>query len=371
MAYLQRHRLTVVSNLDDDSTWRYKLPSVGLYTAFEMRINCDRYATRADVDTVHPLESCITRIEMLEAGAKIVHSLTGQHHDAMNYWDFGKPNPRRYRQEADTGNDVILFLLGGRNITDQEYGFDMSQMAETYLNYTYNLQEDVAEYFAADDHDVKLYGYRWMGEDLPSFMGHMRTQELARWTLTAANALKTINVPVGNRIRRIGIQAMTRTKTIGGTVTRAELRANEGEYSPIIIESPMDWTMAEVSEYILENEVGGIDYAVGTGENELPRWWGYFEQLDALPYGYAGEINLEGHGITLPIRVRANTTGNQEFTFQTKGYGFQKCMRMGFEHDDKPSSYLKTDHLGSLDLILTEAGAGREASAFMQDVVMY
>jgi len=371
MAYLQRHRLTTVADLDDDSTWRYKLPRVGKYTAFEMRINCDRYATRADVDTVHPLESCITRIEMLEAGAKIVHSLTGQHLDAMNYWDFGKPNPRRYRQEEDTGNDVILFLLGGRNITDQEYGFDMAKMAETYLNYTYNLHEDTAEYFAADDHDVTLYGYRWMGEDVPEFVGHMRTQELASWTTSAANALKTIHIPIGNRIRRVAVQATTRAKTLGGTFSKLELRANEGEYSPIIVNSMMDWAMSEVSEYLLENETGGIDYAVGTGENELPRWWSYIESLVVSPYGYAGEINLEAHGLTLPVRVKANTTGNQEFMFQAKGWGFQKCLRLGFEHDDNPAKYLRTDHLGSLDLIVTEAAADLGAQAFMQDVVMY
>jgi len=371
MPYLQRHRLTIDSDLDDDSTWRYKLPSVGKYTCFELDINCNRYATRTLNTVCYTIEDCITRIEMLEAGAKIIHSLTGLHHDAMNYWDFGTPNRRRYRQEGDTDNQVSLFLLGGRHIADQEYGFDMSKLAETYINYTYDLSEGVADYFKADDHDVKLYGYRWMGEDTPEFTGHMRTQELARWTCSAANALKTINVPVGNRIRRLGIQALTRAKTIGGTFTRAELRANEGEYSPIIIESPMDWAMAEVAEYGLNNQIGGIDYIVADTLMDLPYRWGYYGQVLLTPFVTTAHADVNCRFITLPAAISSGTAAAGECVFDTTGFGFQKCARLGFEHDDNPLKYLKTDHLGSLDLILTEAGSARDASAFMQDVVMY
>jgi len=371
MAYLQRQRLTIKSNLDDDSTWRYKLPSVGHFTAFELDINCDRFATRAAAATAYTLESCITRIEMLEAGAKIIHSLTGEHHDAMNYWDFKKPNPRRYRQEASTGNQIQLFLLGGRHIADQEYGFAMEKLAETYINYTFDLSEGVAEYFKADDHDVKLYGYRWMGEDIPDFSGHMRTQELAAWTCSAANALKTIQVPVGNRIRRLGLQACTRAKTLGATFSKVELRANEGEYSPVIINSCMDWCMAEASEYGLQNQIGGIDYGLANTRMDLPYYWSYYESSQVNEYGLASAAPNTVEGITLPMRWRHHATTAGEITWLTRGWGFQKCLRMGFEHDDNPLKYLKTDHLGALDIIVTEGGDARNAKAFMQDVVMY
>lgn len=371
MAYLQRHRLTINSNLDDDSTWRYKLPSVGKYTAFQLDINCDRLNQRTLNTVVYTLADCITRIEMLEAGAKIIHSLTGEHHDAMNYWDFKTPNPRRYRQEASTDNQLTLFLLGGRHIADQEYGFDMSKLAETYINYTYDLQEGVADYFEADDHDVKLYGYRWMGEDTPEFVGHMRTQELAHWLCTGANAIKTINVPVGNRIRRLGVQALTRGKTPGGTFTKIELRANEGEYSPIIINSMMDWAMAETAEYGLQNEIGGLEYLIANTDMDVPYWWGYMLNAAAFEYGLASATPRLWQYITPPTRLTGNAATAGEAVFTTRGCAFQKCIRLGFEHDDNPLKYLKTDHLGSLDLIVTEAGDARYASAFMQDVVMY
>lgn len=371
MAYLERKRIHSESDLDDNTTWRHKLPSVGSYTALEMRINCDRYADRADNDAVYPLESVISKVEVLKHAGEVVISLPGQQLDAMNYWDLGRPNARRYRQAANTGNDVVLFLLGGRGFYDKEFGFDFSKLGETFLEYTYDLNEGDAEYFKANDHDIKLYGWRWLGDGIPTFKGYFRSRQLSAWTTSAAGALKTIEIPIGRNIRRIAVQGKTRAKTIGGTFTELDLQVDKGSWSPVLIKSPFDWCMAEVSEYGLDNQVGGIDYAIGTSECDLPYWWSYIESLLASPYGYAGEINLETHGISIPARIKANTTGNQEVMFALRGWGFQKCLRIGFDHEYDLSDSLPTHDFGSLDLVCTEAAASVEAACFYQDVVLY
>ena len=369
--YMLRQRIMNVGSLSSTPTYRYKLPSVGLYTAFQLVIDCNRYATRADIDLVYPLEAEVTKIELVEGGSHALLSLPASQLDAINYWTFGRPNPRRYRQEEATGNLLHLFLMGGRDLYDTEYGYDLGRLGETYFEYTHSMTSDAAERFDVSDHEITLYGYRWMGAGLPNFKGYMRPRQLAAYSTTASGALKTINIPIGNPIRRIGIQAKSRTRTLGGTFTKAELLVNNGEYSPVTITSPMHWAMGEVQEYALNNEIGGIDYAVGTGENEIPRWWSYFQTLQASPYGYAGEINLETHGITLPLRVKANSTGNQEFIFNCRGYGFQKCLRIGFDHYRDGSDLLQTRSMGALDLELTEAGSSRDCAVFVEDVVSY
>jgi len=371
MPYMQRVRITKDSDLDDATTWRYKLPSIGKYTAFEMRINCDRYATRAATGEVHPLESCISKVELLAGGARALLSLTGQQIDAVNYWDFKRPNFRRYRQEASTGNDVILFLTGGRDLYDTLYGWDMAKLGETYLEYTYDLKEDTAEYFKADDHDVSLYGYRWMGPGEPNFVGYLRSRQLAAWTTTAANALKTIAIPVGNPIRRIAVQSKTRTATLGGCFNELEVRCNEGEYSPVIVKSCMDWAMAEIAEYGLHNVVGGLDYAVSTSECDMPNWFAYYETILASVYGYGAATEIMVHGISLPARIAALATGNDEVMFSMQGGAFQKCLRIGFDHDYDGFDLLQTRDLGSLDLLVTEAAADKAAAMFVQDIVSY
>lgn len=371
MPYMQRTRVLTDSDLDDNATWRRRIDLAGQVTALELRINCDRYQARADVTNVYTLLDCISRLELLKDATTPLVSLTGEQVDAMNYWDLGKPNPRRYRQEASTGNDIILFLMGGRSLYDREYGWDFDRLNKVYLEYTYDLNEGDAEYFKANDHDIKVYAWQWKGAGIPKFKGYLRSRQLDAWTTTAANAEHPVEIPASNLVRRVCVQAKTRTATLGGSFSKLELRVGKGAYSPVIITSPMDWVMGETVEYDLDNEIGGIDYAVGTGENTLPWWWAYFETIVASPHGYAGEINLETHGITLPGRVKANTTGNQEFMFVMRGWGFQKCLRIGFDHEHDGYDLLKVPSGKALDLICTEAAASKVVAAFFQDVVSY
>lgn len=371
MPYMQRVRITKDSDLDDATTWRYKLPSIGHYTAFELKVESQRGNTRTDIDLVYPLEACISKVELLAGGARALFSLTGQQIDAMNYWDFKRPNPRRYRQEDVTGNINFFFLTGGRNLYDTKYGWDMARLGEVYLEYTYNLGEATTDMFEADQHTVTLYGYRWMGLGVPSFIGYLRNRQLAAWTTTASAALKTVAIPVGSPVRRIAVQSKTRAATLGGAFTELEVRCNEGEYSPVIVKSCMDWVMAEPQEYSLDNQIGGVEYTVGTGVTEVPRWWSYYQTMLVAGYGDAVEINPKVHFVTLPGAVEALTTGNDEVSFVSRGWGFQKCLRIGFDHDPDGYDLLQTGGLGSLDLLVTEAAADKAAACFVQDVVSY
>jgi len=371
MPYMLRQRMTTVGSLEATPTWRYKLPRMGKYTAFEVKVDCNRFATRADVDLVYPLEQMIPKIELVEGGSRALLSLSGSQLDASNYWSFGRPNARRYRQFENTGNLLHLFILGGRDLYDREYGYDLDRLNETYIEYTHEMDADAAEKFDVSNHKVSVYGWRWMGDSLPTFKGLMRERQIAAWQTTGGDVLKTIPIPVGTDIRRIGVQGKTRARTIGRTVSKIELMVNNGEYSPVTVDSALDFTMQEVSDYDLNNELGGIDYWVGTAYTEPPRWWSYIQSVMVTPYGEAGEMNHQARGIVLPVRVQANTTGNEELFFTVRGWGFQKCLRLGFDHDYNGADLLKSSGFGALDLQCTEYEAGNDAAVFYQDVIGY
>jgi len=371
MAYMLRQRMTSVGSLSAIPTWRFKLPRVGRYTAFEIVVDCRRHATRADATVVYPLEQMIDKVELVEGGSRALLSLTGPQLDASNYWSFGRPNARRYRQEEATGNILSLFILGGRDLYDREYGYDLDRLNETYIEYTHSMDADAAEKFDVSHHTVNVYGWRWMGDSLPAFKGLMRERQIAAWATTGADVLKTIPIPVGTPIRRIGVQAKSNDKTLGGTLTKYEVMVNNGEYSPATVNSPLTWTMQEVADYKLNNELAGIDYCVGTGVTELPRWFSYYQSVMAVPYGAALEINPTTWFITLPAAILARTTGNAECGFSSRGYGFQKCLRLGFDHDRDGGDLLQSGGFGALDLQLTEAADGNDAAVFYQDIVGY
>jgi len=308
---------------------------------------------------------------MLAGGARALLSLTGTQLDAMNYWDFKRPNPRRYRQEDVTGNKLLLFLMGGRGLYDMSYGWDMAKLGETYLEYTYDLGENDTDYFEADQHNVALYGYRWMGTGISGFTGYLRSRQLAQWETSATSALKTLPVPVGNPVRRICVQAKDRGIGVGGTFSELEVRCNEGEYSPVIVKSMMEWCMSEAQEYTLHNEIGGIEYLIANTRMDLPYWWSYYEGATAWEYGLASATPRLLEYITPPARLCGNATTAGEATFSTRGYGFQKCLRIGFDHEYEGFDLLQTRGLGAVDLLVTEAHADYAAAMFVQDVVPY
>ena len=75
--------------------------------------------------------------------------------------------------------------------------------------------------------------------------------------------------------------------------------------------------------------------------------------------------------ISLPAGLNAITTGNAETSFISRGWGFQKCLRIGFDHFRDGSDLLQTRGMGALDLELTEAGSSRDCAVFVEDVVSY
>lgn len=371
MAYMQRTRILSDSDLDDDTTWRERLDLSGKVTAIEMRINCNRYADRANGDVVYTLADCISRIELLRDATTPLISLTGEQLDAMNYWELGRPNPRRYRQRAGTDNQLVLYLMGGRGFYDREYGWDFDRLRKVYLEYTYDLSEDTAEYFAADDHDLSLYAWQWKGDAVPSFRGFFRSKQLDAWTTSADGAEHKVEIPSAYPIRRVCLQAKTRATTLGGTFSDLDLQIDKGAYSPVIIKSPMHWVMDEVSEYGLENELGGLDFCPASDFVDLPYWFSYFGTILGEGYQHDTEKFWVYGLITVPPRFENADTNNVEFVFNERGYGFQKCLRIGFDHEHDGFDLLRVPSGKALDLVVTEAAASKVAACFVQDVVSY
>jgi len=371
MAYMQRTRILMDNDLDDNATLRERLDLSGKITCIEMRINCDRYDDRAAGTTVYTLADVISRIELLRDATTPLVSLTGTQLDAMNYWELGRPNARRYRQAGDTGNDLVLYLMGGRGFYDREYGWDFDVLDKVYLEYTYNLHEDTAEYFAADDHDIKLYAWQWKGDNLPAFRGYFRQKQLDAWTTTAANAEHKIEIPAANPVRRVAVQSKTRGTTLGGAFSQLDLRVDKGAYSPVVIRSAMDWVMAEVAEYGLDNEIGGVDFGNDVTQYDFPYWFSYGQDIQVSNHGDHVNVPKVVSVLSAPLRFNLAAGETAELTFVLRGWGFQKCLRIGFDHEYDGFDLLRVPGGKALDLVVTETAADKAVASFFQDVVSY
>ena len=371
MAYMLRKRILTDNDLDDDTTWKEDLPDSGSVTAFELRINCNRYANRDDLNVVYPLADCISRVELIAESTRKVVSVSGRQLDFLNYIDFKRPNPRRHREVGGGGNCLVLYLMGGRSLYDREYGFDMAKLSNAFLNYTYNLHEGTAEYFAANDHDITVYEWVWKGPDAPSFRGYFRSRQVLDYTTAGADDLHVLKITPGLPLRRIVVQKKTAASSLGGTWSEIELEVNNGEYSPVRITSPMDWVMQQVSDYGLQNRTSGLVYldAANTGAY-LPQDFAYFQGGNLNHYG-VGEAGGYGHiwGITVPLRCHASAVG--EYNYTLEGYGYQGCLLIGFDHEADGGDLLDTAGMSALKLLLTETAADKAGAVVLQEVVTY
>ena len=55
--------------------------------------------------------------------------------------------------------------------------------------------------------------------------------------------------------------------------------------------------------------------------------------------------------------------------FETQGFGFQKCLRLGFDHEYDGFDLLQAQAMGSLDLVCTENAGDLSDKVFVQDVL--
>ncbi|GAJ14919.1 unnamed protein product, partial [marine sediment metagenome] len=83
--YWLRQRLTTVS-ATVAQTWRYKLPTTGLFSAFSLRVFCKRDANRDALGLLQMLHEAIDKIEMTSEGVKVLKSMRGREMLALNLY---------------------------------------------------------------------------------------------------------------------------------------------------------------------------------------------------------------------------------------------------------------------------------------------
>lgn len=371
MAYMLRKRILTASDLPDDTTWKEDAPDVGMVTAFEFRIRAVREETRASNVAQPTIIGCISRVELIAESTKKVLSVTGRQLDFLNYLDFKRPNPRRHREMDECENVSVLYLMGGRSLYDTEYGWDMSKLKNAFFNYTYDLQESVAEYFEADLHSIDVYQWAWMGPGAPTFKGYFKNRQVLSYDTTGTGTLKTLKITPGLPLRRVIIQRLEPNKSFAGTLTRVELEVNNGEYSPVIITTPMDWMMQQVSDYGLLNRVAGKFYCKDTdGLVNLPDDFAYYDNIQVVAHNTAAPDAARVYSdITPPARVGLEVAG--EGNWDAWGWGYQGCLNIGFDHLPDLSDVLLTRGMGALRLILTEKVTGQTVAVVLQEVELY
>ena len=371
MGYWLKKRLHTETAVDKDATYRYKLPTVGLFSAFSVRCQAQRYADRASTTTNQLLHDAITKVELLSEGTKVLKSLRAREIKALNLFDFRRVGDWQHGENADDYNIDTLYLLAGRHLQDKEFMFDMSKLSDPEIALTNALTEDTAEYWKADTLEYQIFGWRFMGSPAPVPRGYFRADERVYYTTSAADAEKIVDITIGKKIRRILFMGHTVGTTTRGHVKKMELEVNEGEFSPVTIDSPMEWTWQNILDYMLDCKVVKCVYLKAVDECE------YTDLLMCYPQG----VFVTPHVATADASARvwdfanglADIRCDVAYTHElvAHGAGYLNSLLIGFDKEPDLSQMFDTAGMGKLKLILTETAASKVVSIVVEELITY
>ncbi len=381
MGYWLRKLLHTEASVNSDDTYRYKLPTTGLYSAFGVQLYATRYQDRAELTTQDWLRDAITKVEFLSEGTKVIKSLRGAELNALNTFDFKQiPRFKHGESNAETNFDN-LYLLAGRSLQDKEYMFDMSKFSDPELALTNAIREDAARGFTDDSLQYKIYGWRWMGDPVPVPRGYFRADERLYYTSSATGVIFPLRITTGKRIRRILVKGWTERKSIASHFSKIELEVDEGAYSPVIIDSMMEWALQNKLDYGLDLRQNIAQYIYTKREtHQTDAFIPYHSSAVAtfVPSAGAAQENQIfsvsiGNGVI--DGVVSEDTGAAITAMWLEvwcdGAGYQRAVLLGFDQEPNLADMLETRDMGILKLLITEGAASRLISAVVEEEVLY
>jgi len=369
--YWLRKRLHTETAVDAGTTYRYKLPEVGLFSAFSVRVQAQRYADRASTSTNQVLHDAITKVELLSEGTKVVKSMRAREIKALNLFDFRRVGDWQHGENEDDYNIDTLYLLAGRHLQDKDYLFDMSKLPDPEIAITNSLTEDTAEYWKADSLEYQIFGWRLMDAAGVYPRGYLRADERTYYTTTAADAEKIVDITTGKRIRRILVMGHTVGTTTYGHIKKMELEVDEGAYSPVVIDNIMEWSWQNVLDYGLDTKVVKCVFLKAVDEDEYcDVLMAYPQAIMVIPHLATADASARvtdfNNGLAT---IRCDIAGTHELV--AHGAGYLNSVLIGFDQEPDLADMLDTAGMGKLKLILTETAASKVVSVVVEELVPY
>lgn len=368
--YWLRQRLTSVT-ATAGQTWRFKLPTTGLFSGFSLRVSCIRDADRAATGLVQMLHEAITKIEMTSEGVKVLKSMRGRELLALNLFDFGIPCEMQDGEGNDEYNMVTFYLLAGRSLQDKMYMWDMSRFVDPEIAVTNAITSDATKDWDVTELKYEVYAWRFIGEPVPIPIGYLRADERLHYDTTGLNVVKEFTITRGHRIRRLQVMGWEAAKTLYGHINRMEVEVNEGEYHPVTIDNPLEWCWQNKRDYELDLTVVRYPFLYGGAVNhDVDACMCYPQSCQGTAFGLTPAAII---GVVTFDSGRMDVVGSEATHAHLiiDGVGYLTSLVIGFDKEKDLSDMLDTREMSKLSLELTEQVAGATVSVVVEEEILY
>lgn len=369
--YWLRQRLISTGAITVGQTWRFKLPTTGFFSAFSLRVEAKRDADRNAAALVPLLHEGITKIEMTSEGVKVLKSMRGRELLALNLFDFRRPCESQDAENDGGYNMTTFYLLAGRSLQDKTYMWDMSRFVDPELAVTNNLTSDDGEDWDVTSLKFQVFGWRWIGEPIPSPIGYLRADERLHYDTTGSNVVKELTITRGHRIRRLLVMGWEAAHTLYGHITRMEVEVNEGEYHPVTIDNVLEYCWQNKRDYDLDIEAWRYPqlYVVDTNL-DVDALMCYPLCVNATPYGTGADSSIHIWDFDNG-RLDVVADGVGYGLLAINGVGYLTSLVIGFDKEPDLEDMLDTREMSKLALELTENTSGDTVSVVVEEEILY
>jgi len=369
--YWLRHRYVSTGSITVGQTWRFKLPTTGLFSAFAIRISCKRDADRDDQPVVPQLHDLITKIEMTSEGVKVIKSMRARELLALNLFDFKRPNEMQDGEGDAEWNQFTVYLLAGRSLQDKKWMWDMDKFMDPEIAITNDVNSDDGTDFDVAELRYQIFGWRWIGDPVPVPVGYMRADERLHYDTTGAGVVKELTITRGHRIRRLLAMGWESAHTFAGHLSRLEVEVNEGEYSPATVDYPLEWCLQNKIDYDLDIVtvryplIYVADAAVYVEANMC-----YPLAAMVTPYSNVADNAPKVHTFDNG-RLHVMSDEICHVNVVTRGVGFLTSLLIGFDQHPELEDMLDTRPMSKLALEMTETADSDTVSVVVEEEVLY
>lgn len=368
--YWLKHRL-ITASPTAGQTWRFKLPTTGFFSAFSLKVECKREANRDAAALTQMLHEAIDKIEMTSEGVKVIKSMRGREMLALNLYDFGRPCEMQDAERAGGYNMVTFYLLAGRSLHDKKWMFDMSRFTDPELAVTDSISVAATKDWDISELQYQVFGWRWMGDPVPTPVGYMRADERLHYDTTGANVVKELTITRGHNIRRLLVMGWEEATTLYGHIKRMEVEVNEGEYHPVTIDNILEYCWQNKRDYNLDIEVVRFPYFWDiAGHIYVDACMCYPLAVFLTPYSdpavSTDRIPTLNNGM---VQIKSDVVSDLHFL--ATGVGYLTSLVIGFDHEPEFEDMLDTREMSKLALELTETDKEDTVSVVVEEEILY
>jgi len=380
MGYWQLRRIEANTLLASDAaTYKVELPTSNIMSGLLVRMQWTNGSSGGGGEDII---DAVDKIEVIRDGSEVLFSLTGIEAAKVGHFMMGKPIPHYRNDNASVVQWAYFPIFFGRYFKDPNYWLNCARATSLDLKVTYSPTISAA-CFASGTGRIEVDAWMYLDGQPGDYKGTFKTHRIKQFT-SAASGDKEVEFTRKYPLYRVYVYAYEAGVAEGTDITDVSFELNDGEKVirkgrwvdiqalntvEMGLETALQGVALRADNETIETRCGRINYVALTCEEDLAA------EDDRTLVNVAsisgGQITLsmvtiEGSGTWAAGTLQ---TTDKPIHWVADGGVVGNTICFPFDIMLGMDNLLNTAVYDSVDLVLTQGGAGAEVDVLVQEVL--